>query len=573
MRRTLLSLALLLSVTTAGFAQTALVQVIHNCADPLAAAVDIYVNGEKALDDVAFRSATAFTDLPINASVAIAPASSSSVGDAIYTEQLDLMSGSSYLLIATGVVVPNNFAPNADPEAKSLGFDLLPIANARQAGSTETDVDVIVYHGSTDAPKVDVLAGNARLIEGLSYGEATDYLTVPPASYTLSIAPTGGNPLLAYTADLSTLGGQAITVIASGFLTPSANQNGPAFGLFAITKDGGAFLELPTTPVEQFAQVQIIHNAADPLVAVVDIYVNGEMAADDFAFRSATGFVSLPANTDVSVAIALSNSTSVADAVATVPFNLPVGRYVAIANGVVTPAAFAPNPDPRAQPIGFKVYPISNIRPGSLNPGEVDFIVFHGSTDAPAVDVYANGQLKLITDLVYGAATEYISVPAGNYTINVAPTGGEPIANFRADLAGLAGNSLVVVASGFLAPASNNNGPAFGLFAALADGGALVELPPVTSSVDEENGNVTFSVAPNPASVGNSVSISGAFTEAANVTISSLVGNVVASSSLGNLNGIAGGYAFDTSVLSSGVYMITVTDGGTTTSMPLTIIK
>lgn len=573
MRRIIFAFALLYCTFTASTAQTALVQVIHNCADPSAALVDVYVNGDKALDDVAFRTATAFIDLPINATVAIAPSTSGSVGEALYTEQLDLTSGGSYLLIATGLVMPNNFAPNTDPDAKPLGFDLLPISNARQAGSTETDVDVIVYHGATDAPKVDVLAGGATLIEGLSFGEATEYLTVPSASYTLSIAPSGGNPLLAYTADLTTLGGQAITVVASGFLTPTANQNGPAFGLFAITKNGGAFMELPTTSVEQFAQVQIIHNAADPLVAVVDLYVNGELAADDFAFRSATGFVSLPANTDVSVAVAPGSSTSAADALATIPFNLPVGRYVAIANGVVAPAAFAPNPDPRAKPIGFAVYSLSNIRPGSLNPGEVDLIVFHGSTDAPAVDVYANGQLKLISDLVYGNGTEYLSVPALNYTINVAPTGGAPIANFRADLSGLAGSSLIVVASGFLAPAGNNNGPAFGLFAALADGGALVELPPTTSSVDEENGSGSITVTPNPASAGGAITVGGAFSPEASITVSSMVGTTLLSSALGNFPVSNLGYTIDAANLPSGVYMITVADGTRTVSTPLTIVK
>jgi hypothetical protein len=46
----------------------------------------------------------------------------------------------------------------------------------------------------------------------------------------------------AYTAPLSAFGDSAIVVMASGFLNPAANQNGPAFGLLAVTRSGNAIL-------------------------------------------------------------------------------------------------------------------------------------------------------------------------------------------------------------------------------------------------------------------------------------------------------------------------------------------
>lgn len=565
MRRLFSTLLVLTAAAVVTVAQTARVQVIHNCADPLAATVDVYVNGAIALNDVAFRTATAFLDLPLNTTVAIAPSSSQSVAEALYTKEFTLADGETYLLVASGVLTPESFAPNPDPEAQPIAFNLYPVAQARVAGSTETDVDVIVFHGSTDAPKVDVLAGSQRLIEGLSYGEASSYLTVPPTSYTINIAPSGGDPLLAFTADLSALGGQVITVLASGFLSPGSNQNGPAFGLYAITKDGGAFIPLPPKAVDQTAKVQIIHNSADPLAAMVDVYIDGVLAADNFAFRTATPFVSIPANRDVSVAVAPPTSTSVEEALATFPFNLAPGRYAAVANGVLVPSSFAPNPDPRAVSTGFSVYPILDVRPGSMNPGEVDVIIFHGSTDAPAVDVYANGQLKLVSDLLYAVATPYISVPALSYTINIAPTGGAPIANFRADLTGLAGQSIIVVASGFLDPSANNNGPAFGLYAALSDGGALVQLPPTTSSVDEQDMGSALVVSPNPVTAGEAITIRNEQGFVGEVTMTSMLGNVVYSGSDVQL--------IPTDGLSSGIYVVSVTVGGHTVSAPITIVK
>ncbi|MDI6400824.1 hypothetical protein QLX67_02365, partial [Balneolaceae bacterium ANBcel3] len=47
------------------------------------------------------------------------------------------------------------------------------------------------------------------------------------------------------------------------------------------------------------ARAQIIHNSADPAAAVVDVYVNGDLFYDSLAFRAATPFVDVPAETEL----------------------------------------------------------------------------------------------------------------------------------------------------------------------------------------------------------------------------------------------------------------------------------
>jgi len=60
------------------------------------------------------------------------------------------------------------------------------------------------------------------------------------------------------------------------------------------------------------------------------------------------------------------------------------------------------------------------------------------------------------------------------------------VVSYLAPLAGLADGAAFVFASGFFVPDSNNNGPAFGVFAALADGSVL-ELPVAQSASESIN--------------------------------------------------------------------------------------
>ncbi len=50
--------------------------------------------------------------------------------------------------------------------------------------------------------------------------------------------------------------------------------------------------------------------------------------------------------------------------------------------------------------------------------------VIHGASDAPAVDIYAEGiEAPVLTDVSYGEATDYLEVPAGAYNFQIRPAG------------------------------------------------------------------------------------------------------------------------------------------------------
>ena len=147
--------------------------------------------------------------------------------------------------------------------------------------------------------------------------------------------------MASFEADLSGLGGGAAVVFASGFLTPSSNQDGEPFGIYAALADGNV-VEFPQITT---SRLQVIHNAADPAAASVDIYLNSALLLDDFAFRAASRFVTVPANVMLDVGVAPGSSGSVNDTLKNFPVMFAAGgTYVAIANGVLDPTQFAANP-------------------------------------------------------------------------------------------------------------------------------------------------------------------------------------------------------------------------------------
>ncbi|MCU0643988.1 MAG: DUF4397 domain-containing protein [bacterium] len=478
--KTLLVVLLSLFVTSfAVYAQTARLQVIHNAADPAAEKVDIYLNGSKLLDNFAFRAATPFIDAPANQelSIGVAPGTSSSAADVIATFEVTLMEGKKYIAVANGVLNPSSFAPN--PDGANTAFNLFIKADAQESAMTSGNVEFAVMHGSTDAPTVDIVArGVATLVDNAPYTAITDYISVPAADYTIDIKDASGTVTVAtFTAPLSGLANGAAIVLASGFLTPAANQNGKAFGVIAVLHDG-TVLELPAITT---ARLQVIHNAADPAADKVDVYLNGTKLLDDFAFRAATPFIDAPANQDIVVGIAPKTSLSVSDVIASFTFNLLAGeKYIAIANGVLNPASFAPNPD--GKNTAFNIFVKTMAQEKAMTSGNVEFAVMHGSTDAPTVDIVARGVATLVNDAPYTAITDYISVPAADYTLDIKDASGTvTVATFSAPLSGLANGAAFVLASGFLNPSANQNGKAFGVLAVLPDG-TVLELPAITTA-------------------------------------------------------------------------------------------
>lgn len=110
--------------------------------------------------------------------------------------------------------------------------------------------------------------------------------------------------------------------------------------------------------------------------------------------------------------------------------------------------------------------------------------VIHGSPDAPAVDIYAAGQTApLFSNVKYGDSTDYATVPAGTYTVQIRPAGAPASSSPVYSTGPLkldANASVSALAAGLLG--SNDNTRSFRVlplaedFGAPADGRARVRI-------------------------------------------------------------------------------------------------
>lgn len=526
-------------------------QVVHNSPSPIAEMIDVYAainptsNDDFGLqfDDFAFRTATSLnfyypTRVPIT--FGIAPANSTDGNDILFElPALTLEDGKIYTAFANGIPGDANF-----PFALEINDD------SRTESSADEVVGVTVFHGAPGAPNVDVTvrSSGATLVDNLAYTEFTEYVEIPNVGEYLELR-AAGDPNLVATFDatvLEDLGGVATTVFASGILGDE-----PAFGLFAVLPNGDV------AELGSVSRLQVIHNSPSP---TVDIYVNGANAIPGLEFRTATGMIDLPSRTALDIAVVPAGG-ALADAVATLEdVTLDDGKvYLAMANGVVgdmdTP---------------FEVVINDQGRDRAADDTQVDLVLFHGSPDAPDVDVTVDGGPVLFDDITYGTFSDYLGVAPAAYTLNVTPANDNAtiVKQYDADVSTLTGQAAVVFASGFL----SGDAPEFETWVALTDGTTfpLTEIV-ATNEIPEQLD--AYTVFPNPARDLTTVEFNLTETTEIFINLVNLDGKVLLNKSFGQLG--AGNYREQLNLGNwpAGLYQLQLVTPEGQAVQPLLIVK
>ena len=214
------------------------IEIIHDSPDPELDSVDIYLNGELAIEGLQFRQSTGRISIPAgNNRLAISP---SGVVDTIWSAQdvfIDfslnasnlLLEGFDYSAAAYGLRDTTGFgnAVNSDIDFK------VALSQARTEAANAENVDILFFHGSPNAPTVDFIIDGQfiPLVNDLKFGSYSPIYASLPADdlYQINITAADDNNQIvkAYQLDLTGLSGQVITLHASGSLSGN-----PPFGLY-----------------------------------------------------------------------------------------------------------------------------------------------------------------------------------------------------------------------------------------------------------------------------------------------------------------------------------------------------
>lgn len=150
------------------------------------------------------------------------------------------------------------------------------------------------------------------------------------------------------------------------------------------------------------AFVRVVH--ASPDAPNVDIWVDGETALTDVPFTAVSDYLALPAGEHNVQVTATGTTDPVIDANLTLEAGI---SYTVAATGTLAEIAPTVLTDDRT--------------PAD---GQAKLRVFHASPSAPAsVDVAVTDGPVLVEGLAYGAATDYLTVDAGSYPLEIRAAG------------------------------------------------------------------------------------------------------------------------------------------------------
>lgn len=365
--------------------------------------VSIRVNGQTALENVVFGQFTEYLTLGGAGSytVEVLPTGTNTVA---ISATLDLADNTDYTVLAVG-------------DGGNQPLSLLPLVDDN-AAPPAGQVKVRVVHA---APFANTLAatevslrdnGNA-IVGGLArvpFKGASDYLTLPAATYDLKIATPDGNTTLIDPKPAALPAGGILTLVATG------GANGYDTGITAIAA-GAA----PSNPLPVFAigpvKVRVAHFA--PFAATLEgtavrVEVNGAEVLSNFRFREFTSELDL---TQGAYQIEVFPQGSAAAAISgTVELDGNKSyTLAAVGNGALQPLSLQQFEDRTSAPAaGSYALRIAHTAP------------FAATAESTSVSIRTDGGAVVagLSSVPYGASSDYLDLPTGTLDVKVATPDG-----------------------------------------------------------------------------------------------------------------------------------------------------
>lgn len=218
--------------------QFAQVRFLNNSSDASAEAVDIYVNDEFLIGNIAFNT-TSWIDVKAEADIELKvvptglPLTMSVYGASYHLNQTD-----NYFMLLDGIASTIGYNPVQD-------FTQHMLTNPLTEATSSTETSILFYNGSTDTGPIQFSEPLASepFVANLFYGSYSgDYIGLD-ASEDIVLrltTPSGQFVFGYYLLPLSSeeLAGEAVIIFTRGFWNPANNSDGEEFSVWMLRVDG-----------------------------------------------------------------------------------------------------------------------------------------------------------------------------------------------------------------------------------------------------------------------------------------------------------------------------------------------
>jgi len=307
-------------------------------------------------------------------------------------------------------------------------FALSSPAPASAQDAAKPDATIRVINASPGSPTLDVLLNGQPLVQKLEFGSPSSYATLKEGSYKIQLVPSGE---------------QVANAIAEKDFDASS---GKAYIVSIVNPLKDIKINVDEVNLDSIdtgkARVRVFHDSPD--AGKVDVAVTG---GDTWFSGLSNGDKSDYKDVDAgtySLDVRGDNNTTLTTATG---LELQAGQvYDIFAIGQIADKTFALVPlvtsvsEPCTDTLGLK---------GTAT--DACLRIVHASPGSPAVDVYVNGTAAT-TNLAFGAATDFLIVPAGDSTkVQVTATGASLDNAAASDTISLdQGQAYEIVATGML---------------------------------------------------------------------------------------------------------------------------
>lgn len=488
------------------------VQIVHNAADTSLSQIDVWIDTTVLASNLGFRKSTNFeTVSPGGHAVRIMPKGGTDTANALLTEDVTFVSGQNHLVLQ-GVYNIGLYSP-------PVPLELVVLSNARSASSVPGNTDFRFVAGSTDAPAFDIVETqvlNAAVVADWAFGSATPYVEEFSNDFRFRLQESGNNVFFAeYEAPFASLGYESMSllIVSSGFVDPSQNANGEAFGLFAVLPQAAAFAPLKVSTGE----IQIANISDDTALATLDVYIDGSLSINDLAFHHSSTPLKIASGVGHEVHLTPGNAAGIEEAIFDTTLAVAMDSRATFFVGGISGTG---TPDGQL----FVNYMEESLLQPSAS-GAVAYRLLHAAVGQGPVDIHEGAFNTFLAEgLYFGDLTTWNEVPAATYIFNVIKNGSDTTV-FSMDFQHPAvhGKAVTFIVNG--STDTNSSNP-MAIWVCDMDGGAMHRFGPegeVTGLREVSQNHVN--AFPNPTTGGLNVSSNGAYIQ--EISIYNMIGQQV----------------------------------------------